>query len=406
MSDQSHWNDVSDSNNLSRLLVRAHEKAGKWIEFRRELHRRPELSLQESETARAVSRHLERLGIAYRAEVGGHGIVAEIFGDRPGPTIALRADMDALPIQEEADVAFASERPGLMHACGHDAHTAILLGAAELLAQTPRGFGGSVRLLFQPAEEINAGARAMMEAGALEGVAEIYGLHNLPTLAAGRVATRSGAMMGSVDRIEIDLEGRGAHGAIPNQGIDPIVCAAALIQSLQSLVSREVSPFSPVVVTIGSIHAGEANNVIPQTCRLSGTIRTFDPGVQKILPSALARIVQGIAAAHRCAAELRYIHQVPVLVNHEENARFVEAAIDGIIGAENRGVADPTLAGEDFSLYLEERPGCFFWLGSGPQEDAEHAYGLHHPKFKLHEECIPIGMALLAGIALKRLGEQ
>lgn len=395
---------------MRSLLEAAREAAAAWIEFRRELHRRPELSLAESETAAGVRRHLDRLGISYRSGVGGHGIVADIAGGRPGPIIALRADMDALPIQEESGLEFASEKPGLMHACGHDAHTAILLGAAELLArearESPEKLAGTVRLLFQPAEEINAGARAMIEAGALDGVAEIYGLHNLPTLAAGRVATRSGPMMGSVDRLEIELEGKGAHGAIPDQGIDPIVCAAALIQSLQSLVSREVSPFAPVVVTIGSIHAGEANNVIPQTCRLAGTIRTFDPGVQKGLPAALERIVQGIAAAHRCSARVRCIHQVPVLTNHEANTRLAEAAIDEIIGRENRSLAEPTLAGEDFSLYLEKRPGCFFWLGSGPQRDAERAYGLHHPKYRLHEECIPVGMALLAGIALSRLANR
>ncbi|THF80390.1 amidohydrolase [Cohnella fermenti] len=385
------------------LLADARENSGKWIALRREIHRRPELSGDEGYTAREIARQLAALGIPFRSGIGGHGIVADIAGDQPGPVIALRADMDALPIQEEAEVDFASERPGVMHACGHDAHTAILLGAAEILMKERNRMAGVVRLLFQPAEEINAGARAMLSEGALDGVAEIYGLHNLPTLPAGRVATRSGPMMGSVDRIEIEVEGRGAHGAIPDQGIDPIVCAAALIQSLQSLVSREVSPFAPVVVTIGSIHAGEANNVIPQTCKLIGTIRTFDPAVQERLPDALERIVQGIAAAHRCSAELRYIRQVPVLVNHADNTRFVDAAIDEIIGVDNRGAAEPTLAGEDFSLYLEQVPGCFFWLGSGPQRDAEKAYGLHHPKFTLHEECIPVGSALLAGIALSRL---
>ncbi|XID92176.1 M20 family metallopeptidase [Paenibacillaceae bacterium WGS1546] len=390
-------------NESSRLLAEARDKAGKWIEFRRELHRRPEPSLEESETARAVMRRLDGLGLPYRSGVGGHGIVAEIAGGRPGATIALRADMDALPIEEDADVPFASEKPGLMHACGHDAHTAILLGAAELLAARP--FAGTARLLFQPAEEINAGARAMMEAGALDGVAEIYGLHNLPTLPAGRVATRSGPMMGSVDRIEIELEGKGAHGAIPDQGIDPIVCASAVIQSLQSLVSREVSPFAPVAVTIGFVQAGEANNVIPQTCRMTGTIRAFDPSVRQLLPDAVERIVRGIADAYRCTARLNYIHQVPVLVNREENTRFVEAAIDGILGRERRGPAAPTLAGEDFALYLEKLPGCFFWLGSGPLQDAESAYGLHHPRYRLHEECIPVGSALLAGIALSRLSE-
>ncbi|MBB6729924.1 M20 metallopeptidase family protein [Cohnella zeiphila] len=384
-----------------RLLDAARRKAADWIEFRRELHRYPELSLEESETAARVLRRLDGLGIPYRAGVGGHGIVAEIAGERPGPTIALRADMDALPIREEADVPYASEKPGVMHACGHDAHTAILLGAAELLVR--EGFGGTVRLLFQPAEEVNAGAKAMIAAGVLDGVAEIYGLHNLPTLSAGYAATRVGPMMGSVDRIEISLEGKGAHGAIPDEGIDPIVCAAALVQSLQTVVSREMSPFANVVATIGSIHSGEANNVIPQTCELTGTVRAFDPNVQTKLPDAIDRIVKGIAQAHRCTARLRYIRQVPVLVNREPNTSRVEAVIAETIGATSRLEAAPTLAGEDFSLYLREVPGCFFWLGSGPKENANQAFGLHHPKYELNEDCIPLGMALLAGIATSRL---
>lgn len=386
---------------MSRLLDLAHEHADKWTWFRRELHRYPERSLEEKETARRIREQLDHMGISYRSDVGGYGIVAEISGGQPGPTIALRADMDALPIQEQTDLAFASENPGLMHACGHDAHTAILLGAIELLAG--ERFAGTVRCLFQPAEEVNTGAKSMIAEKVLEGVAEIYGLHNLPTLPAGYAATRSGPMMGSVDRIEIVLEGKGAHGAIPDQGIDPIVCAAALIQSLQSIVSREISPFSPVVVTIGAVHAGEANNVIPQYCQLAGTVRTFNADVQKGLPAALERIVQGIAAAHRCKASLKYIYQVPVLVNHERQVQAVEAVIETTLGSSYDCIAEPLLAGEDFSAYLEQMPGCFFWLGSGPEKGADQVFGLHHPRFELNEACIPVGMALLAGIALSRL---
>lgn len=374
-------------------------------EWRRELHRKPELSGEESETARMVMRELDRLGIAYRPGVGGHGIVAEIVGSDEGPVVALRADMDALPIEEETGLDYASERPGLMHACGHDAHTAMLLGAAELLAgiNAQDRLPGTVRLLFQPAEEINAGAKAMMKDGALEGVDELYGLHNSPTMSAGKAATRSGPLMGSVDRIEITLEGKGGHGAIPDQTIDPIVCAAAIIQSLQSIVSRELSPFEPVVVTIGSLSSGHANNVIPQYAKMTGTVRTFNPEVQAGLPERIERVVQHIAEGHRCKARLDYISQVPVLVNHAEQTRAAEAIIDGLIGLEAREVAQPTLAGEDFSVFLNETPGCFFWLGSGPVENAESAYGLHHPKYTLNEECLPIGAALLAEIAAQRL---
>lgn len=385
------------------MLARAAKLSPSLIAFRRELHQYPELSLKESETAGRVARELERIGLTYRAGAGGHGIVAEIEGSADGPIIALRADMDALPIQEESGLAFASRRPGIMHACGHDAHTAMLIGAGELLALDRGKFHGTIRLLFQPAEEVNAGAAAMIDDGALEGVAEIYGLHNLPTLPAGMAATRFGAMMGSVDRIEITLEGKGGHGAIPDQSVDPIVCASVIIQSLQTIVSREVSPFDPVVLTIGSIHAGEAGNVIPQSCQMTGTVRAFHPDVQQALPGRIEAIIHRIAEGYRCKAKLDYIRQTPVLINHDEQVRAAQSVIDDMLGRINHEDAKPTLAGEDFSLYLRHVPGCFFWLGSGPKQNAADAYGLHHPKYELNEDCLPIGAALLAEIALSRL---
>lgn len=376
--------------------------ADELIAVRRDLHRHPELSFEESRTAASVAERLRAIGLSCRTNVGGHGIVADIAGDRPGPTVALRADMDALPIQEESGLPFASVTPGVMHACGHDAHTAILLGAARLLA-SDRDFAGTVRLLFQSAEEINAGAKAMIEAGALDGVAEIYGLHNLPTLSAGLAATRIGPMMGSVDRIEIEIEGKGAHGAIPDQGVDPIVCASAIVLALQSVASRELSPFDPVVVTIGSLHAGDANNVIPHRAHLTGTVRTFSPRVQAEMEERIGRIVRRVAEGYRCEAKLRYVRQVPVLSNPEAPVRHAEGVIRDLLGAACLSEAGPTLAGEDFSVYLSHIPGCFFWLGSGPANHADQAYGLHHPKFTLQEACIPIGAALLAEIARRRL---
>ncbi|WP_438350562.1 M20 metallopeptidase family protein [Paenibacillus sp. FA6] len=373
------------------------------IAFRRTLHRFPELSLQESETAAKVAQQLEQLGIPYRMGVGGHGIVAELQGECPGPVIALRADMDALPIQEETDLSYSSTRPGIMHACGHDAHTAILVGAAKLLVD--QKLKGSVRFIFQAAEEVNAGAKAMIAEGVLNGVDEIYGLHNLPTLSAGMTATRYGSLMGSVDRIEISLEGKGGHGAMPDQSIDPVVCASAIVMALQSIVSREVSPFDPVVITIGSIVSGDANNVIPKNAVMTGTIRTFDPLVQQFMPERVERIVKQIADAYRCQGVVKYIHQVPVLVNHEANVRHVDSIIDRMIGEERRITAKPTMAGEDFSIYLRQISGCFFWLGSGPIDNAEQAFGLHHPKFTLNEDCIPLGASLLAEIATQRLSD-
>jgi hippurate hydrolase len=373
------------------------------IAFRRDLHRYPELSWQETETAAKVAGALGKLGMTVRTGIGGNGVVADFHGGFPGKVIALRADMDALPIQEETGLEYASTRPGVMHACGHDAHTAILLGAARLLAGVADRLHGTVRFIFQPAEEVNAGAKAMIAEGVLDGVDEIYGLHNLPTLPAGKVATRPGPMMGSVDRLEIRLEGKGGHGAIPDQSVDPVVCASHVVMALQTVVSRELSPFDPAVVTIGSIRAGEANNVIPPRAEMTGTVRAFDPRVREGMPERIERLVSQIAQGYRCKAELCYISQTPVLVNHEACVRLVDAVADGTIGAGNRVLAEPTLAGEDFSVYLQHVPGCFFWLGSGPRENTEQAFGLHHPKFVLNEDCIPVGAALLANIACRRL---
>lgn len=372
------------------------------IAFRRALHSFPELSLEEEQTAKQIASKLDELNIPYRMNVGGYGIVADLRSEVEGPTIALRADMDALPIEEETNLPYASTRKGIMHACGHDAHTAILLGAIELLQREK--LNGHVRFIFQGAEELNLGAKAMIEAGVLDKVDEIYGLHNLPTLSAGKLATCAGSMMGSVDRIDIRIEGKGAHGAIPNEGVDPILCASAIVMALQSIVSRELSPFDPAVITIGSIKAGDANNVIPQYATLSGTVRTFNPFIQKTMKNRIERIMQNIADSYRCSAQLTYTEQVPVLVNDEQSASVVNEVIDKVIGSEHRIEAAPTLAGEDFSLYLEKIPGCFFWLGSGSEQRAHEAYGLHHPKFTLDESCLPIGAVVLAQIVKQRLG--
>lgn len=388
---------------MTEIINRGYEDAfvEELVRFRRELHAYPELSLHETETAQKVAAKIAELSIPYTMNVGGYGIVAELKGSSEGPTIALRADMDALPIEEETDLTFASKNKGVMHACGHDAHTAMLLGAMKLLSEEK--LAGNVKFIFQAAEEINAGAKAMVAEGVLNGVDEIYGLHNLPTLEAGKLATCYGSMMGSVDRIDIHIQGKGAHGAIPNEGIDPVVCASAIVMSLQSIVSREISPFDPVVITIGSIKSGEANNVIPHYAVMTGTVRTFNKEVQRTMQERIERIVQSIAASHRCVATLTYTEQVPVLVNHEQQLTFVNQVIDQTIGQTKRIVAAPTLAGEDFSIYLEHVPGCFFWLGSGPEKDAKLAYGLHHPKYTLNEQCLPIGSTILAAIAKERL---
>jgi amidohydrolase len=374
------------------------------IDFRRNLHHCPELSFQESETSQKVSKELVKLGLKVKTRIGGYGIVADLQAERPGPTIALRADMDALPIKEQTGLPYASKFEGIMHACGHDAHTTILLGAARILVQHKDMLSGTIRFIFQSAEEINEGAKLMINEGALEGVDEIYGLHNLPTCPAGKIATRHGSLMGSVDRMEIELEGKGGHGAIPDKAIDPIVAASAIVMGLQTAVSREMNPFEPVVVTIGSIQSGKANNVIPQTAVLTGTIRTFSQPVQGGMEERIRRIVGHIAEAYRCKLRMKYMEQVPVLSSSDDCVAHVERTVDQLLGSSSRITADPTMAGEDFSMYLQHVPGCFFWLGSGPETGAEHSFGLHHPQYTINESCLKTGAALLAAISAKRGG--
>jgi amidohydrolase len=388
---------------MKKMILEAAEKLEPYlIEFRRDLHRYPELSFQESETAQKVSKELKKLGLKVKTQVGGHGIVADLQGERPGPTIALRADMDALPIHEETGLSYASSIDGIMHACGHDAHTTILLGAVHLLVPHRDKLSGTIRFIFQSAEEINAGAKLMVKEGVLDGVDEIYGLHNLPTCRAGMVATRYGSLMGSVDRIEIELQGKGGHGAIPDQSIDPVIAASAIIMGLQTAVSREVSPFEPAVITIGSLNSGNANNVIPHRAKLTGTIRTFSSAVQEKMEERIRRIAGQIAEAYRCKMSMNYIEQLPVLCSSDPCVDYVEHIADDLIGSENRIKADPTLAGEDFSIYLNHVPGCFFWLGSGPDSGAEQAFGLHHPEYNLNEACLKTGAALFTAISLNR----
>ncbi len=374
------------------------------IEFRRDLHRNPELSSQESRTAALIAERLASLDFRVQTGVGGYGIVAELAGSAEGPTIALRADMDALPIQEETNLPYASQVTGVMHACGHDVHTAVLLGAATILNRFRAHIKGTVRFIFQPAEETLTGAERMIQEGVLLGVDEIYGLHNLPTLAAGRFAAKSGAFMAAIDRIEMRIQGKGGHGSMPDQCIDPIVASAAIIMGIQTAVSREIAPIEPAVVSIGSIHGGTANNVIPDTVELTGTVRTFSSEARRQMPGRLQRIAEQIAGGYRCDVEMRYISQVPGVVNHDACKENVRRAVELLFDEGHYSEALPTMGGEDFSLYLERVPGCFFWLGSGNADGSGVLHGLHSSKYTVDEACIGYGAALFAALMADRLG--
>lgn len=372
------------------------------IELRRDLHRNPELSFQESRTAAIVAERLSQLGLSVRTGVGGHGVVAELRGG-DGPIVAIRADMDALPIVEETGLEFASATPGVMHACGHDIHTTALLGAARILASRQDELRGTVRFIFQSAEEILAGANAMIEQGVMDGVVEIYGLHNLPALPAGTIGLRAGVLMGSIDRFDIRVDGKGGHGGYPETCIDPIVAASAVVMALQTAVSREAPPTKGVVVSLGTIHAGTANNIIPDYAELTGTVRNLDADWRGTVPGTLTRIVEDMCRAYRCKGSVRYIEQVPPVWNDAALTEAVAAVSDEWLGRERRSEPLPMTYGEDFAEYLRFAKGCFFWLGSGPQVGADQASGLHSPRFNPDESCIAVGAGLLAAIALKRL---
>ncbi len=369
--------------------------------LRRDLHANPEMGFKELRTSGIVAGALEALGIEVHRGVGQTGVVGVIDGQRTdsGRMIGLRADMDALPILEESELAYCSKQSGLMHACGHDGHTAILLGAAKYLARH-RHFNGKAVLIFQPAEEGLGGAKAMLDDGLFEKFPcnEIYALHNWPALPAGVIGINPGPMMAASDRFEIKIEGRGGHGAHPYQTIDPIIVAAQLITALQTIVSRNVHPVESAVVSLGHIQAGNAAaaSVIPSHVTLVGTVRTFSDEVQKIVESRMHKLVATIADAFGAKAEMIYKRQYPATINTLKEANFLADVATELFGAE-RVVRNliPSMGSEDFSFMLQQKPGAYFRLGQGGAEEGKL---LHNPKFDFNDEIIPVGSSLFAAL--------
>lgn len=362
------------------------------VQIRRDLHRHPELGFQEERTAKTVMAHLIDMGLTPQ-RYAGTGVVADIDSGRPGPLIALRADMDALPIQETTGLPYASQVQGVSHACGHDVHTTVLLGAAELLCTEKDRWRGRVRLLFQPAEESIGAASLLVEQGALTGVQAIFGLHNEPALAAGHIAVDAGPNMAAADRFSIMVTGKGGHAASPHLTNDPVVAAAAVVLALQTAVSRVTSPLQPLVVSVTQCHAGTAFNVIPDKAELNGTVRYFDRELGESLPALLEQIATGVAAANRCSAQVEYERKVPAVVNDARLAELVRQVGVNTLGADQVHPAPLIMGSEDFSIYQQVVPGCFFRLGSGGP------YGWHHPAFTIDEKCLPVGARLLTSVA-------
>jgi IAA-amino acid hydrolase len=384
------------------LLEDAKSIAGWIVDLRRQLHRHPELMYEEVETSRLVRATLDNLGISYRHSVAKTGVVATV-GQGHGPCIALRADMDALPIHEEADVPFRSEIDGKMHACGHDCHTAMLLGAARLLKAREAELPGIVKLIFQPAEEGGAGADRMCDEGVLQSpdVEQIFGLHVWPGATTGVVMSNAGVVLAATGAFEITVKGRGGHGAMPHLAIDPVACAAKIVVELQTIVSRETNPFAPTVVTVGSINGGEAMNVIPERVRMTGTFRSLSKEDLLRVKRRIEEIATGIAVANRCDVSVSYpIPEFPPTINDEPSWNVARSAAERLVGVENVHRMDPILGGEDFAFYQQRISGCFAFIGVS-HADWQTRHNVHHPKFTVDESALPIGAALHVAIALE-----
>jgi hippurate hydrolase len=365
--------------------------------LRRDLHRYPELAFQEHRTAARLERALAELRPASLERVAGTGLVARIPGRRRSlPAVAIRGDLDALPIQEATGLPFASRIPGVMHACGHDVHATWAVGAAALLSARPAA--GDVVVLLQPAEETGKGAQAMIEAGALEGVAAIFGGHVDRRFFVGQVVADPGSLAAASDSFEIELVGAGAHGARPQEGRDPIVAAAALITALQTIVSRRLNPATPAVVSVGSVHAGSAPNIIPDTAKLAGTLRALDADTREHLHEALRQISVDVARAYGVEAKLTLELGPPPLINHEAAVSWAREAVEKLLGRNALvPLGSPNLAGEDFAWYLQQIPGCFLRIGA--REKGSDPIPAHSPQFYAAEEAIWVGAAVLAETA-------
>ncbi|MDF2681784.1 MAG: amidohydrolase [Brevibacillus sp.] len=368
------------------------------IHIRRHLHQYPEVAYEEVETTRAIRGWLEEAGIRI-VDVPLHtGIVAEVSGREDGPIIALRADIDALPIQEETGLPYASRIAGKMHACGHDFHTAAILGAAYLLKSREEHLHGTVRFIFQPAEEKGTGARQILESGALKGVQAIFGMHNKPDLEVGTIGIKAGPLMAAVDGFDIEVEGVGTHAAIPEAGIDPIVAAAQIVSSLQTIVSRNISPLHNAVVSVTSIHGGTTWNVLPDKVVLGGTVRTFQDEVRAKIPDHFRRIIEGVTAAYGTKISLRWFEGPPSVSNDEALTQLSVAAAQKVGLQVVTPVPSP--AGEDFAYYQQRIPGSFVFMGtSGTRE-------WHHPAFTLDDRSLTQSSLYFAEAAIAALGER
>ncbi|MDR3355217.1 MAG: amidohydrolase [Synergistaceae bacterium] len=375
--------------------------------LRHHLHAHPELSWQEAETSKLIESRLCELGLTnVRRGYGGteSGVTADLAGNLAGPCVALRADIDALPIEEKNDAAYRSTAGGVMHACGHDGHISILLGAAKLLSSFKDELPGRVRFIFQPSEERgpNSGAHVMISEGVLDGVEAIAGLHLWSFVRTGLVQWRAGPVMASADNWLVTFTGKGGHGAMPHAAIDPTIAAANFIGSLQTITSRELNPIDTAVVSVGTLTSGSAFNIIPDSASTTGSFRSFNPEVRGAMEGRIRRIADGIASAFRCNAETVVEYMCPSVVNHRNMTEILREAAVEVVGPENAEESPLLMVSEDFSLYLERVPGTFFFVGAGSEEKGTD-FPHHSPRFDIDDDALPIGVSLMTAFAISAM---
>ncbi len=393
------------------LLAPIVAEAETYKAIRRDIHAHPELSYSEHRTAKIVVDQLTAMGIEVHQSIAVTGVVGVIKGLKSGAGIALRADMDALPLQERNQFEHQSQYAGKMHACGHDGHTATLLCAAGYLAKN-RDFSGTVYLIFQPAEEGGAGAKAMMDDGLFErfSIDEIYGYHNWPGYSQGSVGIVAGPMMASASEFKIKVVGKGAHAAMPQLGADPLLVACQLVQGLQSIVTRNINPLESVVLSVTKIHCGDATNIIADDCMIQGTVRCFSEEVLQAVEKRMAKISQDLCAAFDCEGQFVFERAYPATINHVAQAQYMREVAEDLLGQNQVVDFTPTMGSEDFSFFLQEKPGCYFALGNGDGDhrDLLHGMGpctLHNPSYDFNDALIPIGASLWVRLVEARLGK-
>jgi len=382
-----------------RQIIHAHKDL--IIQTRRDLHRIPEIAFQETKTAAYLKQYLNRFDLEVVTDIAEHGIVATMKTDRSGPTILLRADMDALPLEESTNLSFASTHPGIMHACGHDGHMTMVLGAATVLDRLRSDLSGNIKFLFQPAEEGPGGAKPMIDAGVLNNPAVdyVFGCHVWPEIPEGTIGVRSGSFMAAMDRFDIKIMGKGGHGAMPHVCVDALEVATQVVNAFQRLVSRQSDPLSPTVVTVGTLHAGTAHNIIPGVAEMTGTTRTFDTEIWAQWEGRLEKIIKGVCDSMGADYELNYGPGYPVTVNDPEMSHLVETCAKEVVGEDRVVIPAKTMGGEDFAFFLEAAKGCYFALGAGRGDSAS----VHNHEFDFNEDILLTGVETYCRIALRLL---